>query len=85
MTVNRSEQVFSEVAETVATIAGVPIDQITGDTEMIRDLNLDSLAMYEIVIDLEEAFDLKISDADLDKIRTVDDAVHYILATGHSG
>jgi acyl carrier protein len=36
--------------------------------------------MYEIVIDLEEAFDLKISDSDLDKIRTVNDAVHYILA-----
>lgn len=80
MTATRLELVFSEVTETVATIAGVPIDQITGETELIRDLNLDSLAMYEIVIDLEEAFGLRISDTDLDKIRTVNDAVHYILA-----
>jgi acyl carrier protein len=80
MTATRLELVFSEVTETVATIAGVPMDQITGETELIRDLNLDSLAMYEIVIDLEEAFGLRISDTDLDKIRTVNDAVHYILA-----
>ena len=64
----------------MATIAGVSLDQITGETELIRDLNLDSLAMYEIVIDLEEAFDLRISDTDLDKIRTVGDAVHLILS-----
>jgi len=51
MTATRLELVFSEVTETVATIAGVPMDQITGETELIRDLNLDSLAMYEIVID----------------------------------
>lgn len=80
MTANRPEQVFSEVAETVAAIAGVAIDQIDRETELIRDLDLDSLAMYEIVIDLEEVFDLRISDSDLDKIRTVGDAVQYILA-----
>lgn len=73
------EQILAQVIATIAEVAGVSPSQIKPDTELITDLNLDSLAMYEIVIDLEESFDLQISDSDIDQIHTIDDAVNYIL------
>lgn len=75
----RYENVYARVASSIADIAGCSPSELNGTTELIDDLNLDSLAMYEIVIDLEEAFQLQISDSDIDRIRTVEDAVQYIL------
>lgn len=80
MSQDRHEAVYEKVVSTIADIAGVSLSELHGSTELIDDLSLDSLAMYEIVIDLEETFQLQISDSDIDKIRTVDDAVQYILA-----
>ncbi|MDD2533950.1 MAG: acyl carrier protein [Eubacteriales bacterium] len=73
------EAIFDKVISTIADIAGVNISELQGSTELIADLALDSLAMYEIVIELEDVFDLQISDSDIDRIHTVDDAVAYIL------
>jgi acyl carrier protein len=79
MTAERYETVYATVAGAAATVAGVPVTEITGATELIRDLRLDSLALYEMVIDLEETFAIRISDHDLDRIRTIDDAVRFVL------
>lgn len=80
MTQDRAESVYDKVISTIADIAGVTRQELHGSTDLIDDLSLDSLAMYEIVIDLEESFNLQISDSDIDRIRTVDDAVQYILS-----
>jgi acyl carrier protein len=76
------QTVLDRVVDTIAEIAGLLPSQIQGSTEMIRDLALDSLSMYEIVIDLEEIFDLQIADSDLDRLVTVDDAVAFICTHG---
>ena len=76
------QTVLDRVVATIAEIAGVEPNQIQGSTEMIRDLALDSLSMYEIVIDLEEIYDLQIADSDLDRLVTVEDAVAFICARG---
>ena len=44
------------------------------------DLGADSLAIVELVLALEESFDVKIPDAQVDAIKTVGDAVNYIKA-----
>lgn len=44
-----------------------------------KDLGADSLDIVELVMDLEESFDLEISDAEAEKIKTVGDAVKHIL------
>ncbi|MBP1757329.1 MAG: acpP [Firmicutes bacterium] len=80
MTQDRHETVYDKVVSTIADVAGVSIHELHDSTDLIDDLSLDSLAMYEIVIDLEETFQLQISDSDIDRIRTVDDAVQFILA-----
>jgi len=80
MTADKSlSSVLSKVSHTVAEIAGVETGQIDGRTELVMDLNLDSLALFEIVIDLEEYYDLQISDEDVDRIKTVDDIVNFIV------
>ena len=75
---HRFDDVQGKVSQTVAAIAGVDASRINGQMELIMDLNLDSLALFEIVIDLEEYFGLRISDEDVDRIKTLDDIVHFI-------
>jgi len=79
MTVSRKE-IEQQVLGAVATIAGIDAgsDTLHAETDLVADLNLDSLAMYELVIELEERYGLRISDEDLDRIRTVGDIIDYI-------
>ncbi|MCD6415306.1 MAG: acyl carrier protein [Planctomycetes bacterium] len=68
------ERVIGLIAERMA----VEADQITDDTHFINDLQSDSLDMAELVIDLEEEFDITISDEDAQKIETVGQAISHI-------
>ncbi|MPN41768.1 Acyl carrier protein [bioreactor metagenome] len=77
MTVNRTE-IEQQVSAAVATVAGVGTESVEAGSDLVADLSLDSLAMYELVIDLEERYGLRISDEDLDRIHTVSDIVDYI-------
>ncbi len=83
MTKPTREQVYLKVIQTLAEVAGTTPDELDENTELIKDLNLDSLALYEIVIEFEETYDLQISDNDLEQIQTVADTVdHILLALG---
>ncbi len=52
--------------------------EITRDTSFVNDLNADSLDTVELVMKLEEEFDLEISDDVSDKITTVGEAIDHI-------
>ena len=56
----------------------VDIDSITEDTRIVDDLGADSLDIVELIMALEEAFDIEIPDADAEKVVTVGDVVDYI-------
>ncbi len=66
------------VFKAVAEAAGSEIDELTADTELITKLNMDSLAIFELAIELEEAFELRIPDEDIDDIKTIGDVIDYI-------
>lgn len=51
---------------------------ITLETSFVNDLGADSLDLVELVMELEDTFDVKIPDDDAEKIQTVGDAVKYI-------
>lgn len=53
-------------------------DEITDETHFINDLGADSLDTVELVMELEDAFGVSISDEEAEKIQTVGDAVKYI-------
>jgi acyl carrier protein len=56
----------------------VEAHQVTEEAKFIEDLGADSLATIELVMALEEEFDIEIPDEDADKIKTVRDAVEYL-------
>ncbi len=67
-----------KVKQIVAEQLGVEEDQVTGDAAFMDDLGADSLDTVELVMALEEEFDIEISDEDAEKIVTVQDAISYI-------
>ncbi len=73
-----SDEIRQKVVSLVAERMGVDEDQITDDTHFVNDLQSDSLDMAELVIDLEEAFDISISDEEAQQIETVGQAIAYI-------
>jgi acyl carrier protein len=70
------------VAEKVAHILieklGVAESEINPDTNLVKDLGIDSLDYAEIVMDFEQTFDIKIPDEDAEKLVTIGAAVKYI-------
>jgi len=57
-------------------------DEVTPEASFIDDLNADSLDLVELIMALEEEFNVKISDDEADKIKTVRDAMDYIQEHG---
>ena len=50
------------------------------ETKFIDDLGADSLALTELTLAFEEAFEIDVADEDIEKLRCVDDAVNYVSA-----
>jgi acyl carrier protein len=73
-----SNNVLERVQGIVAERLGVEEDQVTENAAFIEDLNADSLDLVEVIMAMEQEFDLEISDEDAERIRTVGDAVSYI-------
>lgn len=70
--------VADRVKEIVVEQLGVSADQVTDDASFIDDLRADSLDTVELVMALEEEFDLEIPDEQAEKIKTVGDAIRHI-------
>lgn len=74
------DEVLSGLAEIVNEIAGIPAEDVELDKSFTDDLDVDSLSMVEVVVAAEERFDVKIPDDDVKSLKTVGDAVNYIVA-----
>lgn len=77
-----------DIAEKVKEIVSDKLDvdgaDIEEDKDFIEDLKADSLAIVEVVLALEEQFEIEIPDEDTEKIKTVRDAIEYIKANTSS-
>jgi len=67
-----------KIIEIIANQLGVEKDIITPEANVVDDLGADSLDVVELVMALEEAFDLEIPDEDAENIRTVKDIYDYL-------
>jgi acyl carrier protein len=74
------EEIVSGLADIVNEIAGIPVEDVKLDKSFTDDLDVDSLSMVEVVVAAEEQFDVKIPDDDVKNLKTVGDAVNYILS-----
>jgi len=70
--------VADKVIDIVCDQLGVSRDKVTPETHFINDLGADSLDTVELVMELEEEFDISIPDEDAEKIATVGEAIKYI-------
>ena len=73
--------VQERVIDIVAEQLGVDKEKVTPDTSFVNDLGADSLDTVELVMELEEEFDITIPDDAAEKIQTVGQAVKYIENT----
>ena len=69
---------FEKLRDIIVEVLGVNPDEITMDTTFIDDLGADSLDVYQIIMGLEEEFDIEIGDEEAQTIVTVGDAVEKI-------
>ncbi len=73
-----TEEVFEKVKNIIVEQLGTPEANVTMESSFIDDLGADSLDIVELVMALEEEFDIEIPDSDAEKVVTVGDVVEYI-------
>ena len=69
---------FEKIKEIIADVLNINADEITMDTTFVYDLGADSLDIFQIIMGIEETFDIEIDNDDAEKIVTVGDAVEQI-------
>lgn len=72
------EEIESKVKELICQQLEVSEDQLKAEASFVDDLKADSLAVVELVLALEQEFDLEIPDEDTEQIKTVKNAIDYI-------
>ena len=76
-----SEELIRKVTDLIAESLGGKKSEVVSAASFIDDLNADSLDIVELVMTIEKEFNIEIPDDEAEKIRTVQDAVDYIV--GH--
>ncbi len=69
---------FENVRKNIARQLDIPEESITMESRLIEDLKADSLDVVELIMDLEQQYNVEIPDDDLPGIRTVGDIVKYL-------
>lgn len=70
--------IFEKVSEILAEQLDAEAGSITADTKLVEDLGADSLDVVDLVMTLEDEFDMEIPDEDIENVRTVGDIVKYL-------
>lgn len=73
-----SDEIFEKVKKIIVEQLGVAENTINTEASFLDDLGADSLDIVELIMALEEEFDIEIPDADAEKVSTVGDVVDYI-------
>ncbi len=73
-----TEEIYDKVKGIIVEQLNVAENTVTLEASFIDDLGADSLDIVELIMALEEEFDMEIPDADAEKIVTVNDVVEYI-------
>lgn len=73
-----NQEILDRMTEILVDQLGIDEDEVTMDANFIEDLNADSLDIVELVMNLEQEFDLMIPDEEAENIQTVRDAVEFI-------
>jgi acyl carrier protein len=70
--------VVDKIKKLIAEKLEIDLSEVVPDASFVNDLGADSLALVEMIMSMEEEFDIDISDSDAEKLITVQNAVDYI-------
>ncbi|MDP2211378.1 MAG: acyl carrier protein [Candidatus Aquicultor sp.] len=73
-----NEELFAKLKDIIVEQLGVDAEEISRKTSFVEDLGADSLDIVELVMAMEEEFDIEIPDEDAEGIATVEDAIDYV-------
>ncbi|MEG1981103.1 MAG: acyl carrier protein [Clostridia bacterium] len=79
-----ADEILLKVKELISEQFGIDKDKITKDTSFIDDLSADSLDLVELIMAIEEEFDIEIEDTEVEVVKTVGDVVDYISALNNA-
>lgn len=74
------EEISERVKSIIVEQLGVSLEEVTPQASFVEDLGADSLDIVELIMALEEEYDMEIPDEDAEKIQTVEDVTKYIQA-----
>lgn len=80
MALSDKTAIFEKVKAIIADQLGVEEEEVTMESAFIEDLGADSLDIVELIMALEEEFEIEVPDEDAEKLLTVASAVEYIKA-----
>ena len=75
----RGNDLEARVRSLVADQLGIDIDEVTPNASILDDLGADSLDLVELVMSLEDAFDLEVPDEEVEGMRTIADIQQYVV------
>jgi acyl carrier protein len=79
------DEVMNLVRDHLVTELEIPADRITPETRFREDLDADSLDLYELVMELEDRYGIRVSEEEAAELRTVGDAVDFVSARAPAG
>jgi len=72
------KEIMGKVRKIISEKLGVEEEKVVEEAKLIDDLGADSLDLVDLIMDLENEFDVKVDDSDIEKISTVGEVVDYI-------
>lgn len=72
------EQIVEELGKIIEEVTGIEPSEVTLEKSFVDDLDIDSLSMVEIAVQMEDKYGVKIPDEDLASLKTVGDSVAYV-------
>ena len=70
--------VIDKIKKTISEKLGVEIEDVVPEASFIDDLGADSLKIVELIMSMEELFDIEIEDDDAEKLKTVNDVITFV-------
>lgn len=75
-----SEEIYNQLQPIIATYLpeDVSAENINMDADLTQELNINSAHLVDVILDVEDVFDIELSNSDMEKLRTVNDAITII-------
>jgi len=79
------ENINQKITQILVDKMGIAKTEVTEDANFTKDLGIDSLDYAELVMEFEQAFDIRIPDTDAEELQTINQAINYIKGKMEEG